>query len=152
MRMKLSLLALAALLAVVPTPSAHAQVPGPHPAYIHALSDLRAARHYLNDGWSWGKVRQDDNEAIRQIDAAIAEIKKASIDDGKGLNDPFSVDAKLGPRDRFHKANELLLAAHNDLAKAEDVPSSRGLRDRALEHVDHAHGIVDKAERDPNKW
>ena len=21
------------------------QVPGPHPAYIHALSDLRAARH-----------------------------------------------------------------------------------------------------------
>ena len=35
-------------------------------------------------------------------------------------------------------------AAHNDLAKAEDVPESRGLRDRALGHVDTAHQVVDR--------
>ena len=63
---------------------------GTSPAYLHALSDLRAARHYLNDGWAWEPVRHDDNAAIRQIDAAINEIKQASIDDGKGLNDPFT--------------------------------------------------------------
>jgi len=123
------------------------QVPGPHPAYLHALSDLRAARHYLNDGWAWAPVKHDDNEAIREIDAAIGEIKRAAIDDGKGLNDPFPIDTRLSPHDRFRKANELLWSAHNDLSRAEDVPESRGLRDRAILHVDKAHQIVDNAER-----
>jgi hypothetical protein len=123
------------------------QVPGPHPAYLHALSDLRAARHYLNDGWAWAPVKHDDNAAIREIDAAIGEIKKAAIDDGKGLNDPFTIDTRLSPHDRFRKAKELLASAQNDLSRAEDVPSSRGLRDRAIGHVDEAHRIVDTAER-----
>jgi len=123
------------------------QVPGPHPAYLHALSDLRDARHYLNDGWAWEPVRRDDNAAIREIDAAIREIKLAAIDDGKGVNDPFPIDKHLSPHDRFRKANELLFAAHNDLAKAEDMPQSRGLRDRAIRHVDAAHHLVDNAER-----
>jgi hypothetical protein len=123
------------------------EVPGPHPAYLHALSDLRAARHYLNDGWAWAPVRHDDNAAIREIDAAIGEIKKAAIDDGKGANDPFPIDTRLSPHDRFRKANELLRSAHEDLARAEDVPQARGLRDRAIGHVDAAHQIVDAAWR-----
>jgi DNA-binding FadR family transcriptional regulator len=126
----------------------HAQpIRGPHPAYLHALSDLRAARHYLNDGWAWEAVRRDDNAAIREIDAAIDEIKRASIDDGKGVNDPFPIDRHMSPHDRFRKANELLAAAHRDLDHAEDVPQSRGLRDRAIGHIDEAHRIVDNAWR-----
>ena len=105
-------------------PQGYGQVPGPHPAYLHALSDLRAARHYLNDGWAWEPVRAEDNKAIREIDAAINNIKMAAIDDGKGLNDPFPIDGHLTPQNRFAKANELLYAAHQDLAKAEDVPQS----------------------------
>jgi hypothetical protein len=122
------------------------QVPGPHPAYLHALSDLRAARHYLNDHWAWAPVKHDDEAAIHEIDKAIDEIKRASIDDGKGLNDPFRIDTSLSPHDRFRKANELLWSAHRDLSKAEDVPESRGLRDRAILHVDEAHRIVDNAQ------
>jgi hypothetical protein len=120
---------------------------GTHPAYLHALSDLRAARHYLADGWAWSPVKHDDDAAIREIDAAIDEIKKASINDGKGANDPYHIDASLSPHDRFRKANELLFSAHNDLSRAEEVPSSRGLRDRAIGHVDRAHKIVDAAQR-----
>ena len=123
------------------------QVPGPHPAYLHALDDLRMARAFLEEGRQWGPVAQDDAAAIREIDAAIREIKKASIDDGKDLNDHPPIDAHLGGHDRFHKANDLLWRAHNDLAKAEDVPESRGLRDRALMHIDQAHHIVDNADR-----
>jgi len=123
------------------------EVPGPHPHYLHALSDLRAARHYLNDGWAWGAVKDEDKAATREIDAAIGEIKRAAIDDGKSLNDPFPIDTHLSPHDRFRKANELLWSAHNDLSKAEDVPESRGLRDRAVLHIDEAHRIVDLAER-----
>lgn len=142
------MLVVAGLAVAAGSPSLQAQqVPGPHPAYLHALSDLRAARHYLGDNWAWGPVRHDDDMAIREIDAAINEIKRAAIDDGKGLNDPFPIDRRLSPHDRFRKANELLWSAHNDLSKAEDVPSSRGLRDRAVMHVDHAHQIVDNAER-----
>jgi hypothetical protein len=138
---------LAGIAAAAPMGAHAQQVPGPHPAYLHALSDLRAARHYLNDGWAWEPVRRDDDAAIREIDAAIREIKMAAIDDGKGDNDPFPIDKHLGPHDRFRKANELLAAAHKDLARAEDVPESRGLRDRAIGHVDAAHNIVDKAWR-----
>lgn len=123
------------------------QVPGPHPAYLHALDDLRAARAYLADAWQWGPVQHDDQMAIQQIDAAIREIKHASIDDGKSLADHPPVDTRLGGHDRFHKANDLLRAAHEDLARAEDVPQSRGLRDRALMHIDQAHSIVDNADR-----
>lgn len=141
------ILALGAVAFAMPNSVQAQQVPGPHPAYLHALSDLRAARHYLHDGWAWGPVRHEDEEAIREIDAAIDEIKRAAIDDGKGLNDPFTIDTGLSPHGRFHKANELLWKAHNDLARAEDVPESRGLRNRAIVHVDRAHDIVDNAER-----
>lgn len=141
------ILATAGLMAAAAPAAVQAQVPGPHPAYLHALSDLRAARHYLADGWAWGPVRHDDDAAIREIDAAISEIKRASIDDGKGLNDPFPIDSHLSPHDRFRKANELLAAAHHDLDHAEDVPWSRELRNRAVVHIDEAHHIVDNAWR-----
>ena len=145
-------LAVAGLMAAAAPLTVEAQVvPGPHPAYLHAVSDLRAARHYLHDDWSWGAVKHDDDAAIREIDAAINEIKHASIDDGKGDADPFPIDRSLSPHDRFRKANELLASAHHDVNHAEDVPESRGLRDRALGHIDAAHQIVDNAWRTA-KW
>src|SRR5580704_14149696 len=140
MKARWMVLAAGLITTIAPMTVQAGEVPGPHPAYLHALSDLRAARHYLNDGWAWEPVRHD-------VNAAIHEIKKASIDDGKGLNDPFHIDAHLSPHDRFRKANELLASANNDLSRAEDVPSSRGLRDRAIGHVDKAHQIVDAAWR-----
>ncbi len=123
------------------------EIPGPHPAYIHALHDLRAARVYLHDNWAWAPVRQDDNRAIREIDAAIGEIRAAAIDDRKNLGEPEPIDAHLTPQSRFARANELLYAAHQDLDHAEDLPQARGLRDRAIAHVDAAHHTVDTAVR-----
>jgi hypothetical protein len=145
--LKLALAAAGLMATAVPMTVQAQVVPGPHPAYLHALSDLRAARHYLHDGWAWGPVRHDDDAAIHEIDRAIGEIKHAAIDDGKGDADPFPIDRGLSPHDRFRKANELLAAAHHDLDRAEDVPESRGLRDRALQHIDIAHQIVDNAWR-----
>jgi hypothetical protein len=146
-KLHLMFLAVAMIALAAATLTQAQQVPGPHPAYLHALSDLRAARHYLNDKWAWAPVKRDDKEAIHEIEAAIGEIKRAAIDDGKGLDAPFPIDASLSPHDRFRKANELLWKVHNDLSRAEDVPASRGLRDRAIMHVDRAHQIVDNAER-----
>ena len=127
--------------------AARAQAPGPHPAYLHALNDLRYARAYLSEGWQWEAVRHEDDHAVAEIDAAIREIKHAAIDDGKNPNDHPPIDVRLSWHDRFARANELLARAHHDLDQAEDVPEARGLRDRAILHIDEAHNTVDRAWR-----
>jgi hypothetical protein len=139
-------LALLGILVLNPKAASAQQVPGPQPAYLHALSDLRLARAYL-DQIAWPPVQRDEEHAIREIDAAIAEIKRASIDDGKNIGDHPPVDVRMRPDGRFRKALELLDKAHNDTARAEDVPQSRGMRDRAVRHIDQAHGTVDDAIR-----
>jgi tetratricopeptide (TPR) repeat protein len=124
-----------------------ADTPGPHPAYLHSLTDLRAARGYLDKLGPDDAVDNDSMRAIQEIDAAINEIKRASIDDHKDLHDHPAVDVHLARTDRFHKALELLDKAHNDVARAEADEGARGLRDRAVHHIDEAKGSVDAALR-----
>jgi len=118
--------------------------PQRHPAYLHALSDLRFARAHLErpDG---GELHQQEKDAIKEIDKAIDEIKKASIDDGKDLADHPPVDAHLPWGGRLHKALDLLDKAHNDISREEDDPAAQGLQQRALEHIDKAHRHVEEA-------
>jgi hypothetical protein len=120
-----------------------ADEPGRHPAYLHALTDLRHARAHLESQAATYHMDKEEQHAINEIDKAINEIKRASIDDGKNLNDHPPVDAHMGRAGRFHRAMELLDKAHNDIAREEDDPSVRGLRNRALLHIDEAHRIVD---------
>lgn len=124
--------------------SAFAQ--GRHPAYPHALTDLRAARAYLqhHDG---GQLRHEEDEAVHQIEAAIKEIKKAAIDDGKDVNDHPPVDANLDWGGRLRHALQLLNRAHEDIAKEEDNQFAQGLQERALGHIDNAHHEVEEAIR-----
>jgi tetratricopeptide (TPR) repeat protein len=121
-----------------------ADEPGRHPAYLHALSDLRHARAHLENLAATHHMDKEEEHAIDEIDKAIDEIKRAAIDDGKNLNDHPPVDAGLDRTGRFRRAQELLDKAHNDIAREEDDSSVRGLRDRALHHIDEAHHIVDK--------
>jgi hypothetical protein len=122
---------------------AFADKPGRHPHYLHALSDLRHARAHLE--FLAGSERRDAEEehAIRKIDDAINEIKRASIDDGKDLNDHPPIDTHLNRAGRYHKALELLDAAHRDVTMEEDDPQSQGLQGRVIAHVDEAHRIVE---------
>jgi hypothetical protein len=118
--------------------------PGRHPAYLHALTDLRHARAHLEHETDSGHMDREEEHAIAEIDKAIAEIKHAAIDDGKNLNDHPPVDAHLGHAGRYHRALELLDKAHRDLAEEEDDGFAHGLRHRALEHIDGAHRIVER--------
>lgn len=122
-----------------------ADTPGKHPAYLHALSDLRYARGFLDKLGPDDAVDNDSMHAIGEIDAAIREIKRASIDDGKDLHDHPAIDAHLAKTDRFHKALELLDKAHNDVKEGESDKAAVGLQDRALVHVDAAHRSVEAA-------
>jgi hypothetical protein len=128
---------------------ANAQVlPGKHPGYLHSLSDLRAARWFLNHQPGDSIVSADEDVAITEIDAAIAELKRASIDDGKDLNDHPAVDVKEHGS-RLYKAIETLQKAHADIDHEEDNPDVRELRHRALEHIDRA---IRAAEGAHTKW
>jgi hypothetical protein len=139
-------LSVAVLLLALGAPAFPAANPAQHPAYLHALTDLRFARAHLErpDG---GALRQQESDAIGEIDRAIDEIKKAAMDDGKNLHDHPPVDAHMEWGGRLRKSLELLDKAHHDIEHEEDDPAARGLRERALEHIDKAHHHVEEAIR-----
>ena len=120
---------------------------GQHPAYLHALSDLRAARYFLAKP-AKVEVKWDENGAIREIDAAIKEIKEASIDDGKPLDDHPPVDANVGHRDRLRNAMNLLHSSAADIEQKEDDQWAKGVRNRAVKHIREAERFVREAVED----
>jgi hypothetical protein len=123
--------------------------PGPaqHPAYLHALSDLRYAR-FLLEKPAKPLVKWDEAGAIREIDAAISEIKGAAIDDGKPLAEHPAPDAAWDHHGRLRKALELLEQSARDIEQKEDNAFARGLRARANGHINNAIKFVREASRD----
>jgi tetratricopeptide (TPR) repeat protein len=126
--------------------------PGAHPAYLHALTDLRVARWELQKRGGDPEMKWDEAVAIAQIDACIGEIKKAAIDDGKDLNDHPKEDAgKLDRRARLHDALKLLRNAHKDINEREDNLFAKGLRDRALAHLNKAISFTEQGIADAER-
>jgi hypothetical protein len=120
---------------------------GQHPYYLHALSDLRAARWMIEHRPGNWVQTQDEVEAVRRIDAAINEIKKASIEDGKNLEDHPPVDELSDHFGRLHKALDFLRKARHDISHDEDNVFAQGLQARAYGHIDGAIGAVKQAIR-----
>jgi hypothetical protein len=121
-----------------------ADTPGKHPAYLHALSDLRDARAHL-ERLASDPVNQEEDHAVIAIDKAIDEIKRAAIMDGKNISDHMPVDAHLPLRGRFHKALDLLNKAQADVSGEEDQPDTQGLQMRVIHHIDEARRSVKHA-------
>ena len=92
-------------------------------------------------------MRHEEKEAIHEIDDAINEIKKASIDDGKDLNEHPPADAGLDHTSRMHRAKQLLEKAHQDIAHEEDNSFAQGLQQHSFGHNDKAIHNVDEAIR-----
>jgi hypothetical protein len=115
-----------------------------HPGYLHALADLRFARAHLETSHDKA-LGEQEGKAIREIDDALGDIKKAGIDDGKDLNDHPPIDAKLDAPGRRHRALELINKAHSDVSREEDNRFAQGLQQRAMGHIDKAHDHVEEA-------
>jgi len=125
--------------------AANADLPGRHPAYLHALTDLRTARWLLEHRPGDARVSAHEDQAIGAVDAAIGEIKRAAIDDGKDIHDHPALDAPPEYAGRLHRASEILHKTRNDVAREEDDPAVRGLRNRAVGHIDEAIRQTDRA-------
>jgi hypothetical protein len=135
------------LVGVAALPSTAQMLPGDHPGYLHALSDLRTARWLLYHQSGDRKVYANEDAAIQEIDAAINEIKRASIDDGKDLNDHPMIDVREHGS-RLLRAIETLKKAHHDIDEEEDNPQVRELRHRASEHIERATKATERAHDD----
>jgi hypothetical protein len=118
---------------------------GSHPYYLHALSDLRAARWMIQHRPGNWQQTVDEVEAVRRIDAAIGEIKKAAIEDGKNIEDHPPVDEAPDRMGRLHKAVDFLRKARQDISHDEDNLFAQGLQARAYEHIDGAIDAVKRA-------
>jgi hypothetical protein len=121
-----------------PPPPPHVVAAPQHPAYLHALSDLRSARWLIEHRPGDWVQTGDERESIQQIDAAIVEIKKAAFDDGKNANARPPVDEHPDNRGRIRQALQFLNKARADIASEEDNAYANGLRDRAIGHIDAA--------------
>jgi hypothetical protein len=127
-----------ALALTAAAPAAMADQPGKHPAYLHALTDLRNARWNLRHRKGDAEMKWDENAAIRDVDAAIGKIKEAAIDDGKNLDDHPQMDANEPYNGRLHHALEALRAARNDVNQEEDNDYAKHLKRRAIEDINSA--------------
>lgn len=132
------------ILAVSCTPPPQASRPQ-HPAYLHALSDLRAARWMIEHRPGNWVQTMDEQQAVNRIDAAINEIKQASVDDGKNLNYHPSVDEISDQPGRLHAALDYLRKAREDISHEEDNGWAQGLQARAYNHIDGAIGAIRRA-------
>jgi hypothetical protein len=94
------------------------------------------------------RVSGDEDVAIARIDETIGEIKRAAMDDGKNIQDHPPVDEQLDRKGRLHRAEELPGRTHADVAREEDDPMARGLRDRAVHHLDDAIQATHRAIHD----
>ena len=109
---------------------------------------LRTARWMLAHRPGSSAVSAHESEAIGEIDRAIDELNRAAVNDGKNANDHPPADAPADYRGRLHKAADLLRKVKSDTYREEDNPLSRGLRDRALRHIDVALHATERAIHD----
>ncbi|MFY9689346.1 MAG: hypothetical protein WA369_16680 [Candidatus Acidiferrales bacterium] len=142
---KLAIVAAALALVLAFASFANSQpAPERHGNYLHALADLRFARALISNPDS-GQIHDPERQAMEEIDAAIQELKAATIDDGKDLNDHPGIDSHLRWIPRLNKAAKVLDNAHDEAAKEEDDPSAQGLQGRILEHIGKARRHVEEA-------
>jgi len=130
------------------SPFAHADAPGRHPGYLHALTDLRDARWNLKNRPGDAAVSGHEDVALSEIERALSDVKTAARFDEKDLRVAEPVDAHLDRPGRLHHALDLLRQAHADLDAEEDNPAVRGLKHSALAHVDRAAEATEHAIRD----
>ena len=116
-----------------------AQAQEPH--YLAAISELRAARDYIqaDNRAGFNELRHHAN---LEIDAALKEIKMAAWDDGK--NTRFVPRSGGGaPWAPMHDAKHWLDLAKEQVQQGVDTPANTGLRDRASMHIAAAANAVE---------
>ena len=115
-----------------------------HPAYMHALSNLRQARALLQTDSRSG-FREEKNRAMDEIDRAIQEVRRAVREEGRESRWTPPPATQGDPDRPLRSAMTLLDEAHGDVARGVDTSDYRGLQNRALRHIDEARRALGHA-------
>ena len=147
MKLRTLTVSLIGLVAVLAPSAMNADMPGRHPAYLHARTDLRTAQFFMRVHEEPNVTRNLDR-AAHEVEAAIGEIDRAAVLDHKDLMDHPRIDTHMDRRHRFENIVALLRSARADLARDEDNGRARGWRDDAYRHIDAALEHVHRAAAD----
>jgi hypothetical protein len=111
---------------------------GVHPAYLKALTDLRAARKLVQEDPKGGTRTPNELAAVNAINAAIQDVKKAASDDGKDLDKKPAVQDIVDRPGRLHLAVELLTRTRADINLVETNEVAKPFKASALADIDDA--------------
>jgi hypothetical protein len=116
---------------------AAAAIPGPHPAYLHAMSDLRFARALLAVPEEYSTIPAQ-RRAIAHIDHALGDLRHAAYADELPVYEPQPVDVSRPRIDRVREATRALDRARADIERFESNGFAAGWRDAARRDIDAA--------------
>ncbi len=122
---------------------AQAPVPGHHPAYLQALTDLRDARWFLAHPRDGAPLEERERHAVVEIDRAIEQVQRAAYYDGKDVYEHPREDAYPDARGRLRRVSGLLRKSRDDVAEPEDNYQVRDLQRHAVERIDEAIRITE---------
>ncbi|MBD2681308.1 MULTISPECIES: hypothetical protein [Nostoc] len=125
-----------------------ADIPGNHPYYLHARSDLRKSESLLETSDEFN-VTQETKTADRYLHNAIQDVEVASNLDGKNINNYPPIDTSLQHRDKFQAIYQLLNSANQDISREEDNNFVLSWRNKAEFDINQAkHFTAIAAARD----
>ena len=109
-----------------------------YPTYAHALYNLRSARWMLQHMPTNWPQAQEELDAAKQVDAAIYEINRAGIVDGKTMEADPPVDEDPGHMGHLKAAYRFLNKAREDVANGEEGMHTRLLSGTCDAFIDEA--------------
>jgi hypothetical protein len=136
--MKRSLLVIAVLVILNSIP-ARADLPGAHPGLNHALNDLRQAQWILQGLAGQAAV----DSALNEINQGMTGARILTVDEGQNSIKP-SANSSLSKQAQLQQAQYLLQKAAHDLSGEVDRPQTRNARQAINGHIQAAQQAVNQ--------
>ena len=123
--------------------SVFADLPGVHPNYVQAMSDLRTAKQYLARP-DTQNAQADELSAMEELDFCLRDLNAAATVDGKNTAAAPVVDAGF-KGNRIARALELIGKAQVEISGREDDAAVLKARQSAIKHLEVAANLARKA-------
>jgi len=125
---------------------ARVAVAAEHPAYLHALTDLKKAEMAIASRHGDQAMSKHEHLAMQHVQAAESIIYQVAPEERKPVDAVVAADTDPGIRSgKLHDALAFLQKAHDDMHETESDTALLGERKRALQEVDAAMNEVNVA-------
>ena len=128
-----------------PYPGYSREMPGTHPSYLHAVTELQTAQWLIVHRRGSAIVEGFETAALQNIAKAISDTRNAAMIDGKNLGSSPPSNTMSHESRRMWLARDNLVQARYDLTRLEENPSAFGARDMVVQDVDQALSAVQQA-------